>query len=322
MDMTGSINKNSFNGNTERTFQINGILKGRINSNIFSQNSFFLNATDNEPVIVSNNYFLYGWNISSNQHLCVFNNTFYKSGVNIYNSSYKSIIKNNIFANSNNAIYEEGELTLQIAHNNFYNTTNILHRNNQGMGTDSFFIEMLLPDTFISNKDTETGIIGEDLVTGIWTENLFYDIENNITIFTDSNKNWENNKWIVAMINVSNSETTRLHYLIIGNTAKQIKVKGNVVSSNIGQQDHLYSIDDYRLLAVSQNVDAGTTTNIVNDFEEQWRPQGGYFDIGADEFFKGEMIPGIAHVDPPAQNISTKARFNLVDTDLFPYGRV
>ncbi|CAN2040648.1 hypothetical protein GMMP15_1930017 [Candidatus Magnetomoraceae bacterium gMMP-15] len=29
----------------------------------------------------------------------------------------------------------------------------------------------------------------------------------------------------------------------------------------------------------------------MSDFKKEWRPQGGYFDIGTDEFYKGEMIP-------------------------------
>jgi len=311
-NFTGDIIKNTFSGNYAKnewsqTFRINGTLDGRIDGNLFSKKSaFYLNAGGKEPVIISNNYFVYR-HIVTKQNIHVFNNTFYGSGVSIFNSASSSIIKNNIFANTYTAIWEEGELNVPIMHNNFHNLTNILHRNNQEMGGDSFFIEMLLPDTYKSNTDFATGIIGEDLDTGIWTDSPNYENENNLTVFTDNNKNWQENEWIGAMINLSNSSTTRQHYLIATNTSTQIKVLGFVVSENLGQQDHIYSIDDYRLSANSQNIDLGTTNSVVDDFEKEWRPQGGYFDIGADEYFKGEMIPGIAHIDPPATNITSES---------------
>jgi len=307
-NMTGDITNNSFvenSGKYGKAFRISGFLEGRIDSNLFSQYNSFYIATNNDPILVSNNYFLYIRNISSKQNLFVFNNSFINSGVNIWNSANKSEISNNIFFKSNHAIWIEGELNLLIKNNDFYNATNILHRNNQAMGADSFFIEMLLPETFINNKDFLPGFVGEDLETGIWTENLVYDSENNFTVFTDTSKNWQNGQWVDCMINLSNSLTERRqHYLISGNTATQIKVKGYIVSSNIGQEDHIYSIDDYRLNSNSNNIDAGIINNIIYDFEKEWRPQGGYYDIGADEFFQGEMIPGIAHVNPPAKNIT------------------
>jgi len=331
--LSGDILKNTFSGNSadnynEQTFRIVGAFNGKIDKNLFSKSSsFYLNSKGYDPVVISNNYFVYR-HIVSKQNLYVFNNTFYGSGVSLYNSANKSIIKNNIFANTYSAIWEEGELNIPITNNNFNNLTNILHRNNQEMGADSFFIEMLLPDTFIDNNDFSPGINGEDTETGVWTENPFYDAETNMTIFTDTNKNWQNDQWIGTMINLSNSTTTRHHYFIAGNTTNQIKVWGFIVSSKIGQIDHIYSIDDYRLAANSKNIDTGASINILDDFEKHWRPQGAYFDIGADEFFKGEMIPGIAHIHPPAINITEssatiQAQINpneLSSTCYFEYG--
>jgi len=308
-NLTGDILMNTFSGNSagnynDQSFRILGILEGKIDKNLFShESSFYLGANGSVPVIISNNYFVYR-HIVSKQNLFVLNNTFYGSGVSLFNTANKSQIKNNIFANTYSAIWEEGELNLSITNNNFHNLTNILHRNNQEMGADSFFIEMLLPDTFRDNIDFSPDIRGEDLETGVWTENPVYDVETNMTIFTDTNQDWEEDEWVGAMINLSNSTTKRHHYFIDSNTGTQIKVWGYIVTSTKGQKDHIYSIDDYRLSAESKNIDAGITNNILYDFEKQRRPQGAYFDIGADEFFKGEMIHGIAHVDPPAKNIT------------------
>ena len=312
-NMSGSIIRNTFSGNSagyfcDQTFRILGILEGKIDKNLFSQkSSFYLGSDGNKPVIISNNFFI-DRHITSRQNLHVFNNTFYASGIYINSSASNSIIKNNIFINYETAIWEEGELYLPITNNNFHGLTNILNRNNQAMGSDAFFIEMLLPNSFINNTDMSPGIVGEDLETGVWSENPIYDIENNITIFVDVNKDWEDDKWVGAMINLSNSTSYRQHYWIVGNTATQIKVRGHIYSTNIGQKDHIYSIDDFRLGPNSKNIDAGiNTTILVDDFEEHLRPQGGYFDIGADEFFKGEMVPGICHVDPPAKDITSSS---------------
>jgi len=327
-DLIGNISNNIFSGNSGRygsCFNISDLMDGRIDSNVFSKNTasyggaFYLGNQGGNPVTISNNYFLYnsisgnnkfeGAAFYSKQNVNVLNNTFYGnetngSCVNITNSASNSIFKNNIFVNSHTAIWEEGELTPPITHNNFYGLTNILYRNNQAMGADSFFIEMLLPETFTDNKEYAPSIIGEDLENGTWTANPSYDAKNNITIFSDAKKDWHNDQWVGAMINLSNSSSTRQHYLIVGNTTTQIKVWGNIASSGLVQQDHIYSIDDYRLAADSQNIDSGMTNSIMVDFENELRPQGGYFDIGADEFYKGEKIPGIALVDPPVKNIT------------------
>ena len=50
------------------------------------------------------------------------------------------------------------------------------------------------------------------------------------------------------------------------------------------------SLDDYHLGNESPAVDAGTTVTLTKDFDGDWRPSGGGYDIGADEIQGGVTI--------------------------------
>ena len=340
--LNGNIKNNIFNGNYAGYgggFRIKFFM-GEITSNIFSNNyaneggGFKISDKGIYPddAVISNNLLLYnninkveklrGAGFYSNQNVTIINNTFYggsvsESCVNITNNASESIFKNNIFANLDTAIWEEGELELIINNNNFYNTTNILYRNNIELGNDMTYIQLLVPN-FSNNYDWEPELMGENTDIGTWTDNPLYDDNNNCTVFTDLNKSWEVNEWTGAMINLSNSTTTKLHFFIIGNSTNQIKVNGNLIDAGLGIIGHTYTIDDYHLKTVSQNIDKGTDVNLIEDFESDPRPIDNGFDVGADEYWdlNSNYLPEQpSSPSPPDQssNISLTTKLDWAD---------
>ena len=320
---TGVISGNTFVDNDANSnvdgygggFKVEGVFSGEITQNIFAENAaknngagFYLNAGGEDPdqIILSNNIFLYNTTVNaglngdsffSKASLNVLNNTFYggngdQSCANIPNSASASIFKNNMFADVHTAIWEEGELELTISYNDFYDLSDILNRNTQAMGNDAAFIDLLLAGSS-NNHYWAPGLAGEDADTGTWSGDPVYDGADNVTVFTDATKNWTSEQWAGAMVNLSTDPGTRKHFWIVGNTTTQIMVKGNLAGTGIGAQGEAYSIDDYHLAQGSQNIDAGTFVNITQDFEDGLRPQGGGFEIGADEFDSVGSTPSI-----------------------------
>ena len=334
----GNINDNVFIGNLSKWagggFWVTGHVHGTISCNFFSNNwehsAIYIDKLNGHETLISNNIFLYNpTGIISRQSLNIENNTFFHNNkaVAIEASVSNSFIFNNIFAYSWVAIWEKEELNIPIKNNNFFNNSNFLLRNNQEMGNDLFFTEMVL-NSFSDNNDWNPLIVGEGLDYGVWTDKPHYSEENNLTVFTDNNKNWEKDKWIGSCLNISNSNDTRQHYIVISNSENQIMVENNISNIGLGGKDKNYCIDDYRLAKGSNNIDSGIDLSIVKDFEYDVRPQGGNFDIGADEFFMGEIVPGISHTSITAADISQtsaviKAKINpnsLTTTCYFEYG--
>ena len=331
--ITGNIYDNTFNNNGNSACYINDIIIGKVESNIFCNNSYgiYIGGNSSDPLKIANNFFLYGHGVLSSQNTIIVNNTFYGAGagVQILNTADQSMIKNNIFSNLSTGIIEEGELNIPIRYNNFYEVNNLIYRNSQGMGSDAFFIEMVLP-TFVNNHEESPGIVGENIEFGVWTKDSYYDTDNNTTVFTDSNQNWEKNQWKGAMINLNLGKSTEhRHFLILNNTNNQIIISKKIVDIQYTLECCEYSIDDYRLLETSSNVDSGEDSGILSDFDNEFRPQGGNFDIGADEFFMNQMLPGICYFEPPVANIKQRtvelmAKFNpngLSATFYFEYGK-
>lgn len=351
---SGDIKDNSFIRNSAQKvgggFYISEQFNGYITGNIFCSNiaesssCFILNydGSVSNSTLVGNNFFLYNElqdetlyesaGIYSRQDITVVNNTFYGGNVDEYqvgisSNAAESVIKNNIFANLDTAIWEEDEQDLVITNNSYHNLQNILYRNNQSMGNDSDFLDLLLSN-YNNNSIWDPGIAGESVDTGEWSQSPYYDKTNNCTILTDSNKNWADNQWVGAMLNISNIPNSRWHYKIVSNTEHQILIQGNIEITGLGRVATDYAIDDYRLAAGSQNIDAGIVTGIVKDFKGTQRPQGGAFDIGADEFFTGQTPPAISPASPGATSVTTESAVlradinpnGLATTGYFEYG--
>ncbi len=275
----------------------------KIDSNVFSNNpegAFYLDGWEGEPsqVEFSNNLFLNntiassssgGTSIRADTNMSLINNTFYESDtgdscIKIETGASNSILKNNIFSDMDTAILAEGESNLTITHNDFYNLTDILNRNNQALGDDPVFIELLLPGCS-DNKDWDPGLEGEGVETGTLDADPVFDVGNKYTTLTDSTKTWTTDQWKGALYKAENT----YHYMIVSNTASQLMVKGNLVDSEIVASGQTYTIDDFHLAIGSQNINQGTTTSAVLDMEGDHRPQGASFDIGADEFDFGDF---------------------------------
>lgn len=322
---TGNIQNNIFSGNTADNggaFAINRSYKGIISNNVFSYNTsgtydggsiaFFANGGLVSDIIISNNYFLFQTFSSTNDNLgvsCIYsdlnatimNNTFVeesKDQTAIAISSYASdsIIQNNIFYNAKHAIWLETELDPVIADNDFYNSDNVLYRNNIPMGNDLFYIMMQLSN-FTNNHNWDPGFFGEGIAQGGFSQDAYYDDENDVTIFTDNLQNWDQPFKGVFL------KTSGVHFPIFSNTATKIKVKGNLAVADIGKRGDTYQIDDFHLAQASQNIDAGASLSgvtITNDFEGDVRPQGSAPDIGADEFTRA---PTVSSVEPNTTNV-------------------
>ncbi len=309
---SGDISNNLFVSNQGAGIYAE-VITGSVEGNILSGNTgsaFYTYGENIDPskTVISNNFWLYngssnpdfdmnlGAGIYAYSAVTMVNNTFYGNATDApaygvyldHEYGAHSVIKNNLFSNLHTAIYEEGEQNPILSHNNFSDLTNILIRNNNEWGSEAFFVDMMV-DNASDNSDWSSGVTGEDLDTGQWTEGPVYDPVNNWTVLTDIAKAWIEGQWSGAFVNVTDTTARRIHFKIVGNTATQIMVKGNLESVDLLGGGKLYSIDDYRLSAESRNIDAGTFVNLDNDFEEDMRPQAGVFDIGADEFFVGEL---------------------------------
>jgi len=308
-DSSGKFSNNVFSGNYSTYSQGGGfycaaLLNGSIDSNIFSQNSncsFCLagvSYSTEQLITIANNFFLYNHNNSNesniysgfntSQHALIINNTFYggnidESFVRIYSLAGETVIKNNIFSDIGNAIWLESELDLTIANNNFFNVNNILLRNNQDMGTDLEFIGMFLLN-FKNNIVASPGIIGENIEILSQNKEIAYDSLRNITIVTDTTKNWISNQWKGAMLKLSTQSESIIHCPILSNTATELFLAGNLTGIMPIEVNYSYTIDDYRLAKDSSNIDSGIATNITVDYENDIRPIGTGWDIGADEF--------------------------------------
>jgi len=293
----GDVSGNVFSENTSNhwvpdggAFRIVGEFIGTVNANVFSDNAsragggavaFLDDGGNPDNAVISNNYFLYnsisgdeklvGNAIYTEQGVAVIHNTFYggatdESCVNVTNVAADSVIKNNIFANLGSAIWEQSELDPVITGNDFYNVTNILHRNGQARGTDLAFIELLLSNCS-GNYEWAPALVGEGLATGTWTDAPVYDAVTNRTILTDGTKSWEPNGWVGTLLDLAVSPTNKSHFLILANGVTKLYVQGNLADTELTLLGDDYAIDDYRLADGSPNIDALASADVGTDFD-------------------------------------------------------
>lgn len=91
-------------------------------------------------------------------------------------------------------------------------------------------------------------------------------------------------------IDLASATVTGDYNNIFGNTVHGSVLFPNIVTTN--PQFINYGIRNLHLSQSSANVDAGTTTAVDHDIDQQARPQGPAVDLGADEFYPN--IPGFS----------------------------
>lgn len=304
-----------------------------IHNNVFSKNSanygggLSFGADGGAEPRIYNNHFLYnqtpgrefgGAAIFTRQNLFIFNNTIFgeaadAAAIALWNPSVGSEIWNNAFLNLETAVHFNSATLLNsvvLAHNNFY-TTNVLVRDEEAFFADADTLAALDGPRFYGNHLGAPPYYGEgDLRTdnasrqGAWELDAFYDAAEDVTVFTDSDQNWTPDSLRGMFLNLSQSATSRNlreHFLIAGNTATQVFVRGNLApdfegltQANRGANGSLYVIDDYRMASRSPNIDGGARVELfINavrtditpdvDYEGDERPRNCGIDIGADE---------------------------------------
>jgi len=269
-----------------------------ISENVFIRNSaggvgggLILGAAGQTPANVASNLFLYCSRnaLYSSQNVNLLNNTFYggkgafsQPNVVIDTNAPACTLRNNIFAELENAVYLSGTPDFPFTHNNFNNCANFVSRNDQPLGTDLTFIGLQLLN-FKNNADWAPGLAGENVDSGVWSVDAAFDEGKRVTVLTDAAKNWREGQWGGAILDVSQDPNTHQQFLILDNTATQLFVKGDILWTKRTAQGAAYTIDDFHLAAGSQNIDAGAQVGIPWDFEFDLRPIGAGFDIGADE---------------------------------------
>jgi len=351
-------------------------LEATIRNNVFSKNSatygggIYLRADNATAAVLYNNHFLYnqtpgspwgGTAIFTRQNALIFNNTIWGAAANasaiaLWDQTGASQIRNNIIGNIHTAIHMNSTVLANAAtirNNNFRNTTNIVARGETGLGNNMTSIAAVLGDRFSTNYTHNPLLVGEReasaIESGSWRNAAYYDSSRGITVFSDPTRNWLPGRWTGAMLNLSqnaNDRNQREHYLISGNTATEIHVIGNLVPAvsgitqlNRGLNGHIYTIDDYRLTALSPNIDRGSSVERfigdtleditpTTDYEGEVRPRNCRVDIGADESIAptpasfelvgasslclalGEAFvePGVIALDTLGRDIGTLAR--------------
>ncbi|MCX5768840.1 MAG: right-handed parallel beta-helix repeat-containing protein, partial [Candidatus Hydrogenedentes bacterium] len=192
--VSGAISDNVFVGNSTNGNGAGGALaltsggeELLIARNLFSQNTSLhdggavLSRGGIGKLQVYSNVFLYnssaysgvsgvGGALCTRQDVALINNTFYGGSgtaeqgcVAIYSSAGQSVIENNVFAEVATAIWEGGELDLEIQHNDFdvaSGIENILYWNYQPLGNDLEYIQSTLPDV-MDNGDWNAGFRDE-----------------------------------------------------------------------------------------------------------------------------------------------------------------
>jgi len=272
------ITENVFSNNSNGAFS--GSATALISRNLLSGNSGngygAMNASCQGPI--SNNYFLYNA-ISGTDELVgsslrgnspsIENNTFVGRGrlgeALVRVNSTSTTLINNVFVGTDVAINQQTDQSLFIQYNDFYSITNILYVMSTPEGNNLTAIQNKYAN-FRNNYNHAPGIVGENQVSGVWTQIPVYSPANNTTTLSDNTKSWVLNQWRGAMLNLGTT-TDRRHFPILSNTNTQIIVLGNLTEVDIAYTNP-YSIDDYHLASDSLNVDRGTAAVILDDFEE------------------------------------------------------
>jgi hypothetical protein len=316
-DFRGSISNCVFSGNASTSsltvggaISIQGRLDGQIAQNVFSSNrsdsggAIHLAAADNadaERGVIANNIFfgdhtpgaVTSGALHTEQAVSVLNNTFYgndtDSHLSVPVSSAACIVRNNIFGNAQNAITQANETPVfPIDHNCFFDVTNILWRDGEGLGTDLYFVGLIVNE-FENNIVSAPGFIGLGPASGTFTVAPAYDANRGVTIANVSGVSWETNQWEGAYVNFGTVEDPVL-FPLLGNDASTLVLRGNLIPTGLCEAGEEFRIVDLRLRSDSVLIDAGAKVPLARDRQGDVRPQSGAYDIGADEYFTGEAF--------------------------------
>jgi hypothetical protein len=297
-----SYNTWSYDSSRGGAFYISGNITGNIFNNEINNNSS--SSTASSPCSSYGGAFYILGDITGN----IFNNQISNNSAsnsnstNIYNPSsyggafyikgnFKGKIYNNLFKNCSSqkgsVFYlgsNGGKSTDAIIYNNLF-ANNMMQTGKTILGYDIASNQniQVLNNTFINNDDfgclyfensTPESIVKNNIITG-YTIGVKVNEESDIFIM--------NNNFYNVLDNLYWNNQG------LGNDSFFISMMLNNFQNNYDwPPGFIDKTDDYHLSESSQNIDAGINTGIFEDMDGDLRPQGNAFDIGADEFSRGE----------------------------------
>lgn len=330
------INNSSKNSYTGGAFSISSIV-GDIQDNIIANNSAKYGGAFN----ISGNMI---GNIEKNQ---LENNTALSNGGsfviskligNIYDNSFRfstsekgaiylssnltGNIHNNLFIENNSKIgsgiylnFESGDPNEALIYNNLFFEGRT--ENEERLKSCDIYSNQnikILNNTFINSRNTSCIYLTAN------TNNTT--IKNNIISGYDTAV-WNSGETDIPIINNNIHNITNILYWnnqAMGNDSFFISMLLSNCTDNYDWEPGIIEgVEEFHLAETSENIDAGVEIEVFEDLEGQLRPQGTAFDIGADEFYKGETNekPTIAITWPSEKGTSAKENLIIqwVDND-------
>lgn len=339
-DIRGSIIDNEIKNNKSSdyggAFHIVGTVTGNIANNIISDNSaphggaFHVskiindvngNEFNNNNSISGRGSAIYIESITGNIHNNLISKCSSDKGTVYINGVISGNINNNRFvenySNIGNGIFlnDKSESLSAIIYNNLFFEGRT--ENEELLKSCDIYSNQnikILNNTFINSRPTSCIYLTAN------TNNTT--IKNNIISGYDTAV-WNSGETDIPIINNNIHNITNILYWnnqAMGNDSFFISMLLSNCTDNFDWAPGIIEgVEEFHLAETSENIDAGVEIEVFEDLEGQLRPQGTAFDIGADEFYKGETNekPTIAITWPSEKGTSAKENLIIqwVDND-------